>query len=126
MSAPADEVEANLRRADESLAAARELLESGHCDSSASRSYYAAFYAATALLLSINVSRSKHSGTISAFHRHFIKTGELPHESGKAFGDLFELRGTADYGGTEHVGPDAAEEAIAKAERFVYAVQDLF
>jgi uncharacterized protein (UPF0332 family) len=113
MSALGEEVHANLRRANECLAAARDLLDNEHCDSSASRSYYAA----TALLLSRNISRSKHSGTISAFHRYFIKTGELPYECGKTFGDLFELRGTADYGGTEHVGPDAAEEAIARAQR---------
>jgi uncharacterized protein (UPF0332 family) len=121
-----EEVEANLRRSEESLDAARELLDNGHYDFSASRSYYAVFYAANALLLSQDISRSKHSGTISAFHRYFVKTDEVPKECGKIIGDLFELRGIADYGGTEHVGSEAARDAIEKAERFVRTVRDHF
>ena len=124
MSPISEEVKANLRRAEESLAAARELLDSGHCDFAASRSYYAAFYGANALLLSKGISRSKHSGTISAFHRYVVKTGEVPEECGKIIGELFELRGIADYGGTEHVDSEAAEDAIEKAERFVQAIRE--
>ncbi len=47
------EIKANLMRAEESLAAARELFNGGHFDFVASRAYYAAFYAASALLLKI-------------------------------------------------------------------------
>ena len=46
-----DEIKANLERAAESLRAARLMLDGSFFDFAASRAYYAAFYAATALLL---------------------------------------------------------------------------
>ena len=52
----AAEIGANLARAEESLVAAGELLENGHWDFAASRAYYAAFYASTALVLSSRIS----------------------------------------------------------------------
>jgi uncharacterized protein (UPF0332 family) len=56
------EIRANLKRADEALGAAKALLSGEYYDSVASRAYYAAFYAATALLLSEGLEFSKHSG----------------------------------------------------------------
>ena len=44
----AEEIEANLDRARESLDDTATLLETGHPDFAASRAYYAVFYAATA------------------------------------------------------------------------------
>ena len=46
-----DEITANLERADTNLEVARELLDKGYYDVSASRAYYAAFYAASALFV---------------------------------------------------------------------------
>jgi len=48
----ADEIAANLERAEQSIQAARQLASGGYYDFAASRAYYAAFYAATAVLLS--------------------------------------------------------------------------
>jgi len=47
----ADEITANLERAEQSIQAARQLASGGYYDFAASRAYYAAFYAATAVLL---------------------------------------------------------------------------
>lgn len=49
-------------------------------DFSASRSYYAMFYATQALLLSRELSFSKHSAVIAAFGREFAKQGTVPIE----------------------------------------------
>ena len=46
-----EEILANLKRAEEAIQAARQLLEAGHYDAVASRTYYAAFYGASSLLL---------------------------------------------------------------------------
>jgi uncharacterized protein (UPF0332 family) len=48
----ADEIAANLERAEQSIPAARQLASGGWYDFAASRAYYAAFYAVTAVLLS--------------------------------------------------------------------------
>ena len=67
----------------------------------------------------------KHSGVIAAIHREFVKTGKLGKEHGKALSWLFELRGVGDYGMMLHVTKEEAEKAIALAENFVVAIQQL-
>jgi uncharacterized protein (UPF0332 family) len=61
-----DEVSGGVARARRELAAARLLADNGFGAQAVSRSYYAAFYAAEAALLSIRETRSKHSGVIAA------------------------------------------------------------
>jgi len=62
----AAEIAANLERAAASLRAAKELASHGYYDFVASRAYYAAFYAATAVLLCEELEFSKHSGVIAS------------------------------------------------------------
>ena len=116
-----EEIGANWTRATESLSAARVLVEAGHPDFAASRSYYAAFYAACALLLSENREFGRHSGVLAAVHREYVRTGRLAEEHGRSFSWLFELRGIADYGESRHVPHDEALKAIAAADRFAKA-----
>ena len=92
------EVASNLERAETNLQVARELLDKGYHDVSASRSYYIAFYAASALLLNEGFDTSKHSGLIALVHRHFVKRGKLSKEQGRNLNWLFELRSVGDYG----------------------------
>ena len=65
----AGEIEANLGRAQQSLEAAQELASGEYYDFVASRAYYAAFYAATALLLSEELTFSRHSGVVASIHQ---------------------------------------------------------
>ena len=73
----ADEIVANLERAEKAIQAAQELASSAYYDFVASRAYYAVFYAATALLLCEELVFSKHSGVISSIHQNFVKTGRF-------------------------------------------------
>jgi uncharacterized protein (UPF0332 family) len=41
------------------------------------RAYYAFFYTATALLLTLDLTRSKHSGVLAAFREYFVKPYEM-------------------------------------------------
>ena len=95
----ADEIAANLDRSVQSIEAARQLTSNGYFDFAASRAYYAAFYAATAVLLQEGLELSKHSAVIASIHQRFVKTGKLDKEQGKTLNWLFELRGVGDYGG---------------------------
>lgn len=121
----ADEIAANLERANQSIQAARQLASGGYYDFAASRAYYAAFYAATAALLSESLELSKHSAVIASIHQRFVKTGKLSKEQGKTLNWLFELRGVGDYGGTAHVSRQQAEQAIQAAEGFYLAIRAL-
>ena len=120
-----DEITSNLERADTNLQVARELLEKGYHDVSASRSYYAAFYAASALLLNKGIDTSKHSGVIALVHQHFVKSDKLSKEQGRNLNWLFELRSVGDYGVSLHVGSDDARKAVSIAETFLAAVKTL-
>jgi uncharacterized protein (UPF0332 family) len=112
------EIMANLERAEESVQAAKLLFEAGHWDFAAARAYYAAFYAATAALLSDGREYQKHSGVIAAVHKFLVKTGKLAKEHGKNLNWLFELRGIGDYGDTRHVPREEVGKAI-DAARFL-------
>jgi len=119
------EIQANWDRAQDALASAKVLLENGHADASAARSYYAAFYAACALLLSEGMEFSKHGGVLSAIHKHFVHSGRLPKEEGHILNRLFELRSLGDYGETKHVPEADAKAAITAARKFVDSCAEL-
>lgn len=119
------EISANLERGDKSIQAAQELAKNGYYDFSASRAYYGAFYAATAVLLCQNTELSKHSGVIARIHKDLVKTGKLTREQGKALNWLFELRSIGDYGVTAHVSKEEAEKAIQAAKSFLVAIKSL-
>jgi uncharacterized protein (UPF0332 family) len=119
------EIAANLERAEESIRAARNLAADGFYDFAASRAYYAAFYAAAAVLLSEGLDLSKHSGVIAFIHQRFVKTGKLDKEQGKVLNWLFEMRNVGDYGVTAHVSKQETEQAIRAAESFLAAINSL-
>lgn len=66
-----------------------------------------------------------HSGLISAFSLHLVKTGRVPVELGKALNKVEELRLIADYKGDPVELADAAW-AVLQAEAFVEAMKNLF
>ena len=120
-----EEISSNLERADTNLQVARELLDKKYYDVSASRAYYAAFYAASALLLNEGLDTSKHSGVIALIHQHFVKNGKLNKEQGKNLNWLFELRSVGDYGVSLHVTQQDAQRAVDIAEDLFEAVKAL-
>lgn len=121
----AGEIAAHLERAGTSIRAAKELASKSYYDFVASRAYYAAFYAATALLLSEELEFGKHSGVIASIHQRFVKTGKLDKRHGKDLNWLFELRSVGDYGATIHVSQQDATRAITMAEDFLRAAKSL-
>ena len=125
MSDYSDEIAANLERAETNLKAARDLADKGYYDIAASRAYYAAFYSASALLLSETIDTNKHSGVIALIHQHFVKTGKLDKEQGKNLNWLFELRGVGDYGVSVHVASGEALRAVQVAEKFMDSTNQL-
>lgn len=101
-----------------------EILSIQDPDASASRSYYAAFYAVSTLFAFQQLSFSKHAGIERAVHRDLVKTGLWSSEAGAAFSWLASLRYMGDYGGEEHVQPADAELAVGKARMIIQAVRE--
>lgn len=86
-----------ISRAKETFEDALSLLQKGSLISAVNRFYYATFYAARALLATKELDSSKHSGVISLFQKHFVKTGIVNIDISKAFPRIFERRIDTDY-----------------------------
>jgi uncharacterized protein (UPF0332 family) len=112
-----------IARAERSLEAANLLIKNGYFADAVSRSYYAMFYAATALLHSEGITVSKHSAVIAQVGQHFAKTGKLEVRLHRALIDVFDERQTADYGGIVFSHEDTAL-AYQAAGEFVQATQE--
>lgn len=104
-----------LDKARQSISAAELLFREGYTDFAASRAYYAMFYGAEALLLSRNLSFSKHSAVISTFGKEFVKTGIFETRFHHYLIDAFDLRNIGDYGTMHAVSQEKVAELIRNA-----------
>lgn len=116
-----------MAKAIRAAASAKVLLDTGDPEGACNRAYYAMFDAARAALLASNAPvepeiAKTHSGLISAFSLHLVKTGRVPVALGKALNKAEELRLIADYRGDPIEKEDAAW-AGSQAQAFVQAMQ---
>ena len=114
-----------LHLANEDLAAARDNLHLGHLRVAVSRAYYAMFYAATAVLGSQGLWRSKHQGLIAAFGEHLVKTGQVEREYGRILHDAFDARLDSDYAPYPDLNEASVQHLIASAQAFVQRMAQL-
>ena len=76
-------VASELGRADESMRAARVLVDAALLHDAESRLYYAIYHAAVALLLTEGLEPRSHAGTASMLGLHFVKTGRMDPEDAR-------------------------------------------
>jgi len=113
-----------LESAREKLSAANDLLENKHYKDSVSRSYYAIFTAARALLATKQLDSSKHSGVIALFNQHFVKDGVVAKSASKWLERSKLYREQADYGDFYVVSREEAEAQIQSARQFIEEVEN--
>ena len=125
MSQPNEElIKSYMQAAEETLEGAQYNLDGGYFGIAASRAYYAFFYAASALLLTRDLIRSKHSGVLSAFREHFVKPGLIEAEFSDTYGEAFDVRLIADYEIVGTTDEAQAREVLQNARRFVARIAD--
>ena len=120
----ADYLRTEWDRAVDALRDAHLPLANGGFDSAASRAYYAAFHAVTALFALEGRVFAKHSALEAAVHRDLVKAGRWSADLGRDFSFCAELRGLGDYGTEVRVDAKQGSDAIASALRILVAVQD--
>lgn len=120
-----DLIHYRLSRAEETLEEARVMLQTGHPYGAANRIYYTCFHAVTALLLTQNLSSSKHSGVIALFNRHFVKPGLISADMGKFYSRMFDNRLESDYADWVEVENRDIQEELILAKEFIGAITDL-
>lgn len=109
-------------RARDCLQAARVLRDAGLFADAVSRSYYAIFHGGQALLASIGRAARTHEGVRHLVSEHFVRTGALTPELGRAFARAAADRGDADYDAEAVFTAEIAADGITTAERFLAAV----
>lgn len=83
---------------------ARKMLEevkshrsNGFYNTAVNRMYYACYYAATAMLISMGIEVKSHDGVRLNLGRHIVLEGRLSPELGRFYSRLFSKRSTGDY-----------------------------
>ncbi len=108
-----------IKKAKESLRAARLLAKNDLYNFAASRAYYAMFYIAEAFLLEEKIAYSKHSAVISAFGQKFAKTGRVPKGFHRYLIEGQESRNIGDYDTGPGLSRDQVTLQIARAQKFI-------
>lgn len=108
-----------IARAERYLKTAEMLIDDGDYASSVSRSYYAMFYVARALLRQIGREPQTHSGLRNQFGLHFVKEGSLSERIAGMLNDAEEMRTLADYSEEFVLTEDDARATLKDAEAFV-------
>ncbi len=120
-----DLIEYRLDRARESLRDAEILFEhDGSPSSVVNRAYYSIFYTALALLITVEVEPSKHSGVLSKFDELFVKRGEFPKEMSRIIHRAFDMRQAGDYQKSITLTREQVAEALDSARQFLKTVED--
>lgn len=119
-----EEVRKLILKAERSLNAAENLFRDKDCDFAVSRAYYAMFYAAEALLLTKNLSFSKHSGVVAGFWEHFVKSGIFPKELHQVFHNALEERNISDYGFEVPFPAEEARGILDDSGKFIKACKE--
>ena len=112
-----------IEKAKESLDAAKSLFKDGFYDFSVGRSYYAMFYTAEAVLLTKNLSFSKHSAVIAAFGKEFVKPAILPKKLREYLVSAFDIRQLGDYGAPGSVNKERAQSLIEETKEFIETIE---
>jgi uncharacterized protein (UPF0332 family) len=97
--------------------------QSGDPASVVNRAYYAMFYAALALLVTIGQESSKHQGILALFDQHFIKTQILPKEMSKFLHHAFDTRQLGDYEDEVILNKAQAQQVLKSAIQFVNTIE---
>ncbi|MCL4385050.1 MAG: HEPN domain-containing protein, partial [Cyanobacteria bacterium] len=120
-----DLIDYRRNKAKETLQDAKILFDAKRTHSTVNRIYYALFYEVTSLLLTKNLSSSKHSGVLSLFNEHFIKIKKVDVELGRFYSTMFEFRQKSDYGDFMEFEEKKIKEWLEKAEKFIQKIEKL-
>jgi uncharacterized protein (UPF0332 family) len=125
MKAPKELIKYRIEKAWNTLEDAELLVSEDRGRSALNRMYYASFYAALALLLSIGETPKTHKGTKNQFYEFFIKTEILPKEIGKFYQNLFKNRMEQDYDDYADIENIDIQSYLEQTRKFIQAIESL-
>jgi len=121
----ADYIAYRLSKSFEALKDAQLLAENDSWNACVNRLYYSCFYAVSALSLKHDIASTTHTGLISQFNLHFIKTGIVEKEDGKLYANLMDWRQTGDYGDMFDFTKEKVGPLLVPVEEFINKIDAL-
>ncbi|HIU57727.1 MAG TPA: HEPN domain-containing protein [Candidatus Ornithomonoglobus merdipullorum] len=100
------------------------LLQNNRFMAAANRAYYAIFHSARSVLALNGEDRKRHSGVISYFQEHYIKTGIIEKTYSYILQNAFEIRQESDYEDFYVLSKQDAEQQVANAEKFLTRIKE--
>ena len=93
--------------------------ENGFYNTAINRMYYACYYAATAMLVSLGVEVKSHDGVRLNLGKHVVMQGLLSPELGRFYSRLFSKRSTGNYDDFVNHTLETVDELLPQARVFV-------
>lgn len=118
-------IEYRLRRAQETLKEADYCVAGDYFNTAINRLYYAAYYAASALMLAGKVEASTHAGIKTMLSLKFVKTGMLDVVHGRTFMLLYENRQSGDYEDFVYCDLELYDNLRPRTVALIEAIDDL-
>lgn len=120
-----DLINYRLSRAVETLDEAQYNANGGYFNTAVNRLYYAAYYAASALMLANGINATSHAGIKTMLSLHFVRTGLLDVDHGRTFLTLFENRQSGDYEDFVYCDLNLFNQLFPKTVAFIEAIKVL-
>ncbi|MCK4920040.1 MAG: HEPN domain-containing protein [Bacteroidales bacterium] len=114
-----------IKRAKETLNEIQILIDHSLWTTAINRTYYACYYAVSALLLKNDIKSQTHSGTRQMFGLHFIKENKISKEIGNFFSDIFDMRHSGDYDDFVEFSEEDVLDVFKSAKELISAIEDL-
>lgn len=100
------------------------LFENQKYDGSINRSYYAIFNAIRSLLALLKIDSSKHTGVLSFFDKHFVKTGIFEKEYSQIAHSAFDTRQDNDYEDFYVPSKEESKKQLSEANKFIEEIEN--
>lgn len=113
-----------INKAKRTLIDSKLLFDAGSYNAAVNRLYYACFYSVLALLLTKNLSSSKHKGVRLIFNKEFVNTGEVDHEQYRFYARLYDSRQESDYEDFKEFTREETQQLYAESINFVKIIED--
>lgn len=94
-------------------------------DLAANRYYYACFHAVQALFIHNGLASKRHSGMLSQFGLHFIKTGLIEDRLGGFLTRMEQLREKGDYNCLFAICKDDLDTIIEPAKELIQVIEEM-
>ena len=93
--------------------------ENGFYNTAVNRMYYACYYAATAMLISMGIEVKSHDGVRLNLGKYVVMEGRLSPDLGRFYSRLFSKRSTGDYDDFINHTLTTVDELLPQAQQLI-------